>query len=101
MTSTLAAQAAPTISGGPAVPFKMAHLVLRCADYRKIVNWYMTLFNARVVFQNDRFAFITFDDAHHRPAFINVPGARLQPMGCAGIDHVAYSFYTISELLNH
>ncbi|WP_322061875.1 VOC family protein [Paraburkholderia sp. J63] len=101
MIPTPAAQAASAVADRPVVPFKMAHLVLRCADYRKVVNWYLIVFDARVVFENDMVTFITFDDEHHRAAFVNTPDAPVKAPGHAGIDHVAYSFRTIGELLVH
>lgn len=89
-----------TALGAP-VPFKMAHFVLRCTRYREVVDWHLQVFQAHVVHANDFLAFITFDDEHHRAAFIKVDGLDPRPANCVGVDHIAYSFRTIDELLAH
>lgn len=83
------------------VPFKMAHFVLRCTRYREVVDWHLKVFQARVVHENEFLTFITFDDEHHRAAFAKIDGLEARPAHCVGMDHIAYSFRTISELLVH
>ena len=39
-----------------------AHFVLRTADREPLKKWYMTVLNARLVFENEYIAFITYDD---------------------------------------
>lgn len=83
------------------VPFKMAHFVLRCTRYREVVDWHLKVFNAHVVHENDFLTFITYDDEHHRAAFVKIDGLVPRPTNSVGVDHIAYSFRTISELLSH
>ena len=83
------------------VPFKMAHFVLRCTRYREVVDWHLKVFQARVVHENDFLTFITYDDEHHRAAFIKIDGLVPRPENCEGIDHIAFSYRTVSELLMH
>ena len=83
------------------VPVKMAHFVLRCTRYREVVDWHLKLFQAHVVHENDVLTFITYDDEHHRAAFVKVDDLVPRPDNCVGLDHMAYSFSTISELLTH
>ncbi|WP_454740258.1 VOC family protein [Cupriavidus necator] len=80
-------------------PFKMAHLVIRTARYAEMVQWYRTIMLADIVFANESLSFITFDDEHHRAAIVNVPELAQKPAGIVGIDHVAYSYRDLSELL--
>jgi len=86
-------------AGERIVPFKMAHLVYRCAHRAKTVAWYRALFQATLVFEDDVLTFITFDDEHHRLAFFNMPGIPDKSMDAAGVHHVAYSYHSIAELL--
>lgn len=82
------------------VPFKMAHLVFRCADRKAMVDWYRALFEAELVFEDEVLTFITYDDEHHRLAFFNMPDLPPKPDGTAGVHHIAYSYRTIGELLS-
>jgi hypothetical protein len=34
---------------------------------------------ARLVFENDYISFITYDDEHHRVAFVQIPDSRRRP----------------------
>lgn len=88
-------------AAGAPVPFKMAHFVLRCTRYREVVDWHLKVFQAHVVHENDFLTFITFDDEHHRAAFVKIEGLDPRPANCVGMDHIAYSFRTVSELLTH
>ena len=81
-------------------PSKLAHFVVRTPRYEETVRWYQTVLGARVVFSNPMLTFMTYDDEHHRVAVINVPGipdARRKP---AGIDHIAFTFATLGDLLH-
>lgn len=82
------------------VPFKMAHLVFRCADRKAMVDWYRALFEAELVFEDEVLTFITYDDEHHRLAFFNMPDLPPKPDGTAGVHHIAYSYRTIGDLLS-
>ena len=98
MTQT---SATSRVLGAAPVPFKMAHFVLRCTRYREVVAWHLKAFQARVVHENDVLTFITYDDEHHRAAFVKVDGLVERPDNCVGMDHIAYSFRSISDLLAH
>lgn len=89
----------PEALDGPIVPFKMAHLVYQCADRQSMVDWYRKVFEARLVFQDDVLAFISFDDEHHRLAFFNMPQLPRKIDNRVGVHHVAYSYLTLSQIL--
>jgi len=80
-------------------PTKLAHFVLRSAKFDEVRAWYQTVLGARVVFENDFLCFMTYDEEHHRIAFINMPDASNPPEGAAGVDHIAFTFAELGELL--
>ena len=49
-------------------PTMVDHVVYRTRRFGKMLEWYQTVFEARVQFQNPALAFLTFDDEHHRLA---------------------------------
>ncbi len=81
------------------VPAKLAHFVVRTPHYEETVRWYQRVLGARAVFANRMLTFMTYDDEHHRVAVINMPGLPETPAG-AGIDHVAFSFASLDDLLH-
>jgi catechol-2,3-dioxygenase len=55
-----------------AKPMKFAHVVYQTRRFDEMLAWYQEVFEARVVYQNPVFAFLTYDDEHHRFAFANM-----------------------------
>jgi len=96
MTAPEANAAAKIVS-----PIKLAHMVLRTSRYREQLDWYKTVFAAKTVYQDDRNAFLTYDDEHHRMAILNFPGLADQPQGAAGIHHIAFTYATLEGLLSN
>jgi catechol-2,3-dioxygenase len=80
-------------------PAKFAHVVLRTKRLAELVSWYETLLGARVSFRNDFIAFLSYDDEHHRIAFVQNPSFADRPENAVGLDHFAYTFTTLGELL--
>jgi catechol-2,3-dioxygenase len=71
-----------------------------------MVRWYQTVFDAKVQFRNPVLAFLTYDDEHHRFAFINMQllqpdGSESDRQGAIGVDHVAYTYASLTDLLQN
>ena len=47
-------------------PTKLAHIVYRTRHFERMLEWYKTVFDARIQYQNPALAFMTYDDEHHR-----------------------------------
>lgn len=84
-----------------AKPIKLAHFVVRTSRYREVVDFYKLVFRADASFENDALAFLTFDEEHHRVAVIHVPGLAEQPDGVSGVHHVAFTYASLSDLLEN
>jgi catechol 2,3-dioxygenase-like lactoylglutathione lyase family enzyme len=82
-------------------PTKLAHFVLRTAGYAELVGWYKTVLGAHAVFENEFLTFLSYDDEHHRVAIIDVKDLGAQPEGVAGVHHIAFTYATLSELLEN
>jgi catechol-2,3-dioxygenase len=69
-----------------------------------MIAWYQNVFEATVVYQNPALAFLTYDDEHHRFAFANLsafkPTVDEVARGEIGVNHVAYTYANIGELLD-
>ena len=89
----------------PVSPSLFAHFVLRTANREPLKKWYQSVLNARLVFENDYISFITYDDEHHRVALLNYAlvrgeeGEKNVPRGQVGVDHLAYGFASLKDLL--
>ena len=88
-------------------PAKFVHVVYRTRRFDEMIRWYCTVLDARVQHQSAVLAFMTYDEEHHRVALLNLsivdPGGEPESkQGAVGVDHVAYTFNSLSDLAeNH
>lgn len=87
-------------------PARFAHVVYRTRRFDEMLQWYKTVFDARVQYENPGLAFLTFDNEHHRFAFANMSvlhpeGTEIDRSGDIGVDHVAYTYGSIRDLLEN
>lgn len=83
----------------PIRPSKFAHCVLRSACYERSRDWYLTVLDAEIAFENEFVCFLRYDDEHHRIGIINAPDASTLGQDRAGVEHIAFTFKTLGELL--
>src|SRR5271163_3858541 len=91
-----------TVGAAPIAPSKFAHVVYRTHRFDELLDWYIKVFNARVQHRDERLAFLTYDDEHHRFAFINLgPATEERPRrdDDVGVHHVAYTWRNLAELI--
>lgn len=99
MTNTTATAQRPATATGIIPPQRLAHIVLRTSRLADMVEWYRSVLGAEPAFQNEILAFLTYDEEHHRIAFINIPGLAPQPDGITGFHHAAFTYATLADLM--
>ena len=71
---------------------------------RQMIEWYCTVLGAEVLYQNKQIAFISYDDEHHRVAFVDpgpfadkapAEGKTARAGGEVGLHHVAFTMGSI------
>lgn len=87
-------------------PQKFAHVVYRTHRFDAMLEWYKIVFGAKVQHQDPVLAFLTYDDEHHRLAFINLDvlkadDTETEKQGLVGVDHVAYTYASLDDLLDN
>ncbi len=87
-------------NSAPVSPRLFAHAVFATPNFDKMIEWYGDVLNARVLSKGPMLAFMSFDQEHHRLAFINQPKLAVRDGKQAGVDHLAYSLRDTGELLN-
>jgi catechol-2,3-dioxygenase len=91
----------------PIKPVKFVHVVYRTHRFDQMVQWYEKVFGAKVQYRNPALAFLTYDDEHHRFAFANLDilkpgsGEEKSKRGLVGVDHLAYTYASVSDLLEN
>jgi catechol-2,3-dioxygenase len=91
-------------------PTKLAHVVFQTNRIEELRDWYCTVLDGRVIYENPHLSFVTYDDEHHRVAFANF--APLTPRDTdtelmvksteqPGLHHVAFTFGSMGELLDN
>jgi catechol-2,3-dioxygenase len=88
-------------------PKKLSHLVLQTNRRDEMIKWYCTVLGAEVLHQNKQIAFISYDNEHHRVAFIDpgpladkapAEGKTARAGGEVGLHHVAFTMDSLDEL---
>ncbi|MGE3773029.1 MAG: VOC family protein [Gammaproteobacteria bacterium] len=80
---------------------KLAHIVLMTNRLTEMRDWYATVLGAHVVYENPGLCFMTFDEEHHRIAFVAPPvplAPRTPTTAC--MHHSAYTFPALIDLLS-
>ncbi len=83
---------------GRVAPAKLAHIVFKTPRFEAMVEWWCTLLEAKPAMKNENLAFLTYDEEHHRVAIVNMPA--LMPLTglIRGLDHVAFTYDSLSDL---
>src|SRR5712671_481432 len=92
-------------------PTKLAHLVYQTNRMAEMRDWYCAVLGAHVIYENKHLAFATYDDEHHRVAFLDFgplaprdPAATelgVKPVEQPGLHHVAFTFGSMGEFLDN
>jgi catechol-2,3-dioxygenase len=87
-----------------AIPTKLAHVVYMTRRFDEMLSWYQNVFEAKVQHKNPAFAFLTYDDEHHRFAFVNMSvhhpeGTETDSVSKVGVNHVGYTYSNVGELV--
>ena len=92
-----------TSSGASAeiVPVKLAHYVIRAKKFREMLAWYRKVFHLKTSFEAPVIAFLTYDEEHHRIAFLNTEHLPSPDTMRTGIDHIAFTYGSIRDLLKN
>ena len=80
-------------------PSKLAHVVLKTSRFEALLDWYPRVLGAEIVHANPMAAFLTYDDEHHRIAILNAPDLPAKERAAPGVDHVAFTYASLEELL--
>ena len=91
-------------------PKKLSHLVLQTNRRDAMRDWYCTVLGAEVLHENKFICFVSYDDEHHRVAFIDpgpltekapAEGKTARAGGEVGLHHVAFTFAGLDALADH
>lgn len=80
-------------------PQSLCHVVLRTSNLKKMVGFYVEFLGGRIAIANDFIAFVSYDEEHHRVAIVEVPGTNPKNSQTCGLEHMAFGFSTLSDLL--
>ncbi len=63
----------PAPTSTPLAPDILAHYVIKTPRAAEMIDWYTTVFGARVVHEDDQIAFLTWGGESHRLALVTIP----------------------------
>ena len=79
-------------------PISLAHVVFRTANFDGMINFWQTFLGAEITHKGDSIAFLRYDFEHHRIAIIAIPDLGTKVPKTVGLDHVSFSYETLSDL---
>ena len=77
----------------------ISHYGIRAKNYKPMVEWYKTVFDARVQHENEFLSFITFDEEHHRLVIFEDPETVDRVPTAAGVDHIGFGVASFGDLV--
>jgi catechol-2,3-dioxygenase len=80
-------------------PVKLSHYVLQTNQIPAMRDWYCMMLQAQIVHEHPMICFLSYDEEHHRIAFLNPGPLARQATDQAGLHHAAFTFATLSELV--
>lgn len=80
-------------------PASLAHVVLRTSNLLRLREFYVKFLGGNKVYDNGTVSFITYDNEHHRIALIGIPETVAKNPNSCGLEHIAFSFNNLSDLL--
>lgn len=69
---------------------EISHFGLRTRDRPAAVEWYGKVLGARVMYENELMAFMSFDDEHHRFVIWDDGETQAKEAQAGGVDHVGF-----------
>jgi catechol 2,3-dioxygenase-like lactoylglutathione lyase family enzyme len=100
MSNTTAVRSIEAIAAnGAIVPAKFGHVVLRTTDMPRLRDWYLTVLQARIAYQNEQVSFMTYDDEHHRVGIVQLPGLAPATTASPGLEHSSFTYTDLGQLL--
>ncbi len=82
-------------------PEKLAHVVLRTGRVQEMTDWYVQLLDGEVAFATPAIAFMTYDDEHHRLAFVATGASEPPEDRHTGLHHIAFTFGSMQALFDN
>lgn len=76
----------------------IAHFGIRVRDFAATLRWWQVALQARVQFENEFVAFLTFDDDHHRLVIWSDAETTQRPPDAAGVDHICFELSSFGAL---
>jgi catechol 2,3-dioxygenase-like lactoylglutathione lyase family enzyme len=77
----------------------ISHYGIRAQRYKEMVQWYRTVFRAKIQHENEFLAFMTYDEEHHRLVIFEDAATVDKPENAAGVDHVGYGVVNFGDLV--
>ncbi len=93
-----------------ASPIKISHIVLQTNNPKALQDWYCTVLGGEMVHDAGFISFMSYDDEHHRVAFINPGALETRRPGAdgpgdlragreSGLHHIAFTLANLGDLL--
>jgi catechol-2,3-dioxygenase len=81
-------------------PVKLSHLVLQTNQIPALRDWYLAVLGGEVVHEDPHLCFLSYDEEHHRIAFVDFGPLTKKGDKDVGLHHVAFTFASLGTLID-
>jgi len=82
-------------------PMKLSHVVMQTNQITEMRDWYCTVLSAKPVFENERMAFLAYDEEHHRIGLLSLDDYAVPNRATVGLQHISFTYDSLWTLFEN
>ena len=82
-------------------PMKLSHVVMQTNQISEMRDWYCTVLCAKPAFENERMAFLAYDEEHHRIGLLSLDDYAVPERATVGLQHISFTYESLWTLLEN
>lgn len=84
-----------------APPMKLSHVVLQTNKVAEMRAWYCAVLSAKPAFENERMAFLAYDEEHHRIGLLSLDDYAVAERATVGLQHISFTYKSLWTLFEN
>ena len=82
-------------------PVKLSHVVMQTNQLSEMCDWYCTVLSAKPAFENERMAFLAYDEEHHRIGLLSLDDYAVPNRATVGLQHISFTYDSLLTLFEN
>ena len=82
-------------------PMRLSHVVMQTNQLAEMRDWYCTVLCAKPAFENERMAFLAYDEEHHRIGLLALDDYAIPERATVGLQHMSFTYDSLWTLFEN